>query len=119
MQLLADESVDYGIIKNLRILNFDVLSIADYSPGIDDKAVLEIAIKTNRLLITEDKDFGELVYRLKMYHKGILLIRMSDLSRSERLKVVPSTIKDFFTKLQNSFSVMTSNGLRIKKQRRE
>jgi predicted nuclease of predicted toxin-antitoxin system len=117
MQLIADESVDYGIIIKLRLIGFDVLSIADYSPGIDDKEVLQISFERNLLLITEDKDFGDLVYRLKMAHKGILLIRMNDISRIDRLKIVPVMIKDFFVDLENNFSVLTSNGLRVKKHR--
>jgi len=114
MRLLADESVDNGIIKNLRILGIEVLSISETSPGIDDTGVLKTAFENNLLLVTEDKDFGELAYRLKMKHKGILLIRMAEISREERLKVIPQMIKDYFDKLSDNFSVLTSSGLRIK-----
>ena len=115
MQLAADESVDNGIIQNLRFLGIEVFSIAEISPGIQDEKVLQFAYQKNLLLVTEDKDFGELVHRLKMNHKGILLIRMNDISRTERLKIVPLTIKDSFAKLENNFSVLMSNGLRIKR----
>lgn len=112
--MIADESVDNGIIRHLRLLGFEILPIAEYSPGIDDKSVLQIAYDKDLVLITEDKDFGELVYRLKMKHKGVLLIRMNDLSREERLKIIPSIINSFCSKLGNNFSVLSSNGLRIK-----
>jgi len=115
MQLAADESVDFGLIVNLRSIGFEVLSIAEFSPGIDDMQVMAITVDKNCLLITEDKDFGELVHRLKMEHNGILLIRMNEINREDRLKIIPSMIKEYFSKLKNNFSVLTSNGLRIRK----
>jgi predicted nuclease of predicted toxin-antitoxin system len=66
------------------------------------------------LLITEDKDFGELTYRLKLKHKGILLIRLSDIPRKERIKLATKTIEKHFDKLRNYFSVLTKIRLRIK-----
>jgi len=72
MTLVADESVDFGIVKLLRTENFSVLSISEKHSGITDFEVLEIAVKNDALLITEDKDFGELAFRLKYKHKGIL-----------------------------------------------
>ena len=81
MSVVADESVDSGIISELRQQGLKVLSVADDCPGISDIKVLEIAFNSNSLLITEDKDFGELAFRLKFEHKGIVLIRLSDLPR--------------------------------------
>ena len=74
MKLVADESVDFGIIKLLRENKIEVLSIAHQKKGISDIEVLNIANENKCLLITEDKDFGELTHRLKLKHYGILLI---------------------------------------------
>jgi predicted nuclease of predicted toxin-antitoxin system len=114
MDLVADESVDGGIIKNLQLVGFNILSIAESSPGISDIQVLNIAFEKGWLLITEDKDFCELVHRLKMNHSGILLIRMNDIPRVERLITITSTIAELHGKLQKSFSVLSSNGLKVK-----
>ena len=57
--LLFDESVDFRIVKGLRRSNYEVFSIMEDSPGIDDNGVLEYADKKNTVLITEDKDFGD------------------------------------------------------------
>jgi predicted nuclease of predicted toxin-antitoxin system len=65
MNIVADESVDFGIISLLRQKGIEVLSIAEKNFGIKDEEVLTIAVKNQSLLITEDKDFGELTYRLK------------------------------------------------------
>ena len=65
-------------------------------------------------LITEDKDFGELAFRLKFDHSGIVLIRLSEVSRKERIKIASNTIEKYFDKFKNNFSILTKNGLRIK-----
>ena len=114
MILLADESVDFGIVNSLRQNNIEVFFISEFSAGVNDTKVLNIANSKNCLLITEDKDFGELAYRLKLEHHGILLIRLSDLPRTERLIYATETIVKYYDELQNCFSVLTQRGLRIK-----
>ena len=61
MKIVADESDDYGIID-------EILAIEDLYKGSADEEVLSISLKESSILITEDKDFGELVYRLKKAH---------------------------------------------------
>jgi len=114
MTLVADESVDYGIISQLRQMEITVVSISEDSPGIRDTEVLKIAADRQCLLITEDKDFGELTYRLKLVNSGILLIRLSDITRKDRIKLVAETVEKNFEKLSRNFSVLNKNGLRIK-----
>jgi predicted nuclease of predicted toxin-antitoxin system len=114
MIAVADESVDFGIILLLRQKGISVLSIAEESYGIKDEEVLAIAVKNQCLLITEDKDFGELTYRLKLAHKGILLIRLSELSRIERIELAAQTVEKHFNDLYNNFSVIDKRGIRIK-----
>ncbi len=114
MEIVADESVDFGIVKLLRAEKLNILAISEEQSGITDSEVLEFAVKRNALLITEDKDFGELAFRLKFKHKGILLIRLSDLPRKERIKTAFEIIREHADKLINNFSVLNSQGLRIK-----
>jgi len=116
MNIIADASVDFGIIQELRADGFEVHSILESEPTADDSAILAKANALNYILITEDKDFGELTHRLKLPHKGILLIRLSSIRRVERIKISVATIQKHFDKLKNSFSVFTENGLRIKPQ---
>jgi len=114
MQIVADEGVDFGIITGLRKNGFNVYSIMENHGGINDPEVLKIANKYNCLLITEDKDFGELTYRLRHGHKGILLIRLADIPRHERILFIIETVKNHYSELCNKFSVLNKNGLRIK-----
>ena len=111
---VADESVDFGIILLLRQKGITVFSISEESFGITDQEVLNIAVKKKCLLITEDKDFGELTYRLKLEHKGILLLRLSDIPRIERIELVAKIIEKYFSELYNNFSVIVKRGIRIK-----
>jgi len=114
MKLVADESVDFGIIHRLRQMGIDVVSVSENSSGIKDSEVLKIAAEKQCLLVTEDKDFGELIYRLKLVHSGILLIRLNDIPRKERIEFVAEIIEKHFDKLQGNFSVLSKSGLRIK-----
>ena len=114
MNLIADESVDFGIIIRLRQMGIGVVSISEDSSGIKDTEVIKIANENQCLLITEDKDFGELTYRLKLVHWGILLIRLSEIARKERIELVSEIIEKHFDKLQHNFSVLSKSGLRIK-----
>ena len=119
MILVADESIDFGIIRSLRDSGVIVFSISEDSPVIKDTDVLNKAKEKQCLLITEDKDFGELTYRFKHYHYGILLIRLNDLSRYERIENVTEIITNHIDKLYNNFSVLSKNGLRIKTSHRK
>lgn len=65
MRFLADEGVDKPIVMHLRAAGFDVHYILETYQGAEDEKVLLIAAKEKRILITQDKDFGELVYPLK------------------------------------------------------
>ena len=116
MILIADECVDFGIVKILRQKGFNVVSILEEFQGITDKEVIEIAVKHKALLLTEDKDFGELTYRLNFSHFGIFLIRLIDMDRSERINLVVNTLETHFDKFENKFTVLNNNGIRIKPQ---
>ena len=116
MKIIGDESVDFAIIKKLRQENFEIISISESYSGISDFEVLEIARNNKCLLITEDKDFGELTYRLKLEHFGILLIRLNDLERNDRVNQATEIIINHFEALKMCFSVLNHTGLRIKKK---
>ena len=76
MNLIADEGVDKPIVDTLRQVGFDVLYVLETHRGADDDVVLSLANNSQRVLLTQYKDFGELVYRLKQAHFGVVLIRL-------------------------------------------
>ncbi len=114
MNILADESVDYRIISFLRKHSFNVIAIIDNDASIPDTEVLEKANEQNALLITEDKDFGELVFRLKIAHKGILLLRFLNIEIDIQNKKVLEALKIHERQLSNNFSTLTDSKLRIR-----
>lgn len=75
MTFLADECCDTGLVASLRADGYDVLYISERKPGLSDDNVLIDAYNEERILLTEDKDFGELVYRLKKPTRGIKVIK--------------------------------------------
>ena len=77
MRLLANENFPGLAITALRSHGHDVVWIREDSPGIDDRAVLSRATAEGRILITFDKDFGELVFRLGLdVPSGVILFRI-------------------------------------------
>ena len=72
MKFLADEGIDRSIVIGLRLLNFDVYYVIDKVRSLEDDVLLKIASDEKRILITKDKDFGELVYRLNKAHFGVI-----------------------------------------------
>lgn len=110
--IVADESVDFRIVTELRRLDLEVYAICEEQPAITDNVVLSIATEKNAVLITEDKDFGELVFRLKLPHKGILLIRIEDADL--KIAKVAAAISTYYKELQGKFSVINEKKLRIK-----
>ena len=80
MNLLIDESVDRQIVEELRRDGHNVAYVAEMDPGISDDAVLSVANNMTALLVTADKDFGELVFRRRQINAGVLLIRLAGLS---------------------------------------
>jgi predicted nuclease of predicted toxin-antitoxin system len=92
MNFLADESVDRQIVDRLRQENHRVGYVAEMAPGIPDDAVLDLANREGALLLTADKDFGELVFRQHLLAPGVVLIRLAGLSPTNKAAIVASAI---------------------------
>jgi predicted nuclease of predicted toxin-antitoxin system len=116
MKLLADEGVDKPIVDLLRASGFDVHYILETDRGIDDDQVLQIANEEDRVLVTQDKDFGEMVFRLRKVHLGIVLIRLGITISSEKAILVTQAFLDHREKLKSAFTVIQNNAIRIRKQ---
>ena len=63
MKLLANENIPLDSVRSLRSGGHDVVSISERSPGISDEDVIRIARAENRIIVTFDRDYGELVFR--------------------------------------------------------
>ena len=83
MRFLADESCDGAVVRAIREAGHDVTSLRDTMRGAPDRSVLEAALHERRLLLTEDKDFGELVFASGAPAVGVLLLRYPTLRARE------------------------------------
>jgi predicted nuclease of predicted toxin-antitoxin system len=115
MNLLADEGVDRAIVERLRHEGHDVLYVAELSPGITDEDVLRTANDRAALLMTADKDFGELVFRLNRVHAGIVLLRLAGLPAPAAADAVAEAVRAHADELRGSFSVISPGQVRIRR----
>lgn len=75
MRFLADECCDAAVIRALRNAGHDVLAMSESQSATVDHDLMERALEQRRILLTEDKDFGWLVYAGHMESPGVILIR--------------------------------------------
>ena len=115
MNFLADESVDRQIVDALREDDHAVLYVTEMIPGISDDEVLDKAEKGSAILITADKDFGELVFRQQRITKGVVLVRLAGLLPSKKADIVSTMIRKHLDAIQNAFSVISPNAIRIRR----
>jgi len=115
MNFIADEGVDKPIVDALRNAGFNVTYILETNPGADDDFILTLSYDQKRILITQDKDFGELVYRLKQAHYGVILIRLQGYAPGLKATVTTSLLLKHASELAGAFTVIQPNAIRIRK----
>jgi predicted nuclease of predicted toxin-antitoxin system len=86
LRFLVDESADARLATYLRSLGFDAATVAEhFRPGLSDDDVLAVARAEGRILVTDDKDFGELVVRHRHSHAGVILLRLGTTTLSAKI----------------------------------
>lgn len=113
MRFLADESCDFSVVRALRASGHDVVAVAEISPRVDDKVVMDLAIRERRILLTEDKDFGQLVYADRRASGGVLLLRFPAIARAALSKVVVKLVGEAGDRLIGRFVVVQPGRIRI------
>lgn len=114
MNIFADESVNQPIVTRLRVEGHSVLAVAELAPSISDDEVLSLANANHCLLLTADKDFGDLVFRLKQISHGVVLIRLKGLSLEAQSDLVANTFANHADELVGRFTVITPSNTRIR-----
>src|SRR5260370_36010113 len=74
MRFLADECCDFAAVRSLRAQGHDVLAVSEFQHSSVDQEVMELALKENRILLSEDKDFGRLEFAGRLDSPGVILI---------------------------------------------
>ena len=113
MRFLADESCDFTVVRALRAAGHDVLAVAEISPRSADHDVMALASQEQRILLTEDKDFGQLVYASAQPSGGVIFIRFPANARKALPKAVLNLIKESGAKMVGKFVVLRPGRVRI------
>jgi predicted nuclease of predicted toxin-antitoxin system len=113
MRFLADESCDFRVVRALRAAGHDVMAVVEAAPGAPDIAVIDLAVRERRIFVTEDRDFGQLVYASAKPTSGVILLRFPSTARA----ALPAMLVDFITKhgdnLAQRFVVLQPGRIRL------
>ena len=113
MRFLVDECTGTSVSDWLKSESHDVFSVFEEWRGASDDDILEKCKNENYILITSDKDFGEMVFRNQKVHSGVILIRCVPNIFSKRIEVLQKLLQNYSESLQNNFVVVTNEKVRI------
>ena len=113
MRFLVDECTGPAVARWFRKQGHDVFSVYEQARGMDDDDIVAKAYTEDRILVTNDKDFGEKVYRDMKPHKGIVLLRLDDERASIKIAVIRRLLENYANRLQGNFIVATERRVRI------
>ncbi len=113
MRFLVDECTGPAVARWLGEKGHDVFSIYDDARGSDDETVFQLALSENRILITNDKDFGEKVFREKRVHAGIVLLRLDDERAAAKIDILRELLANHADQLAGQFVVVTEKKIRF------
>jgi predicted nuclease of predicted toxin-antitoxin system len=115
IKILVDVGVSEKVESYLQKRGYDVKAVRSIGPRMKDSEIIKIAIAENRMLITMDKDFGELVYHCGQKHSGVLLLRMEDARGEEKKQAVSQILSEYGPAIKGAFCVYKDGRLRIRK----
>src|SRR2546425_1600295 len=105
MKLLVDVGVGVAVADWMAAAGHDILFVRDLDPRMADDEILALAVRDRRLVVTMDKDFGELVYHAGGAHCGVLLLRLEGATAAAKVAVVQEILRDHEDELPGRFSV--------------
>lgn len=113
MRFLVDECTGSIVASWLKHQNHEVFSIFDEARGMVDEQVIQKAISEQWILITNDKGFGERVYRDGQLHRGVILLRLEDESPSVKIQVLSQLLASYSESIPDAFIVATETQVRF------
>jgi predicted nuclease of predicted toxin-antitoxin system len=113
MRFLADESCDFRVVRALRAAGHDVTAVIEIAPGAEDVAVIEMAVREQRVFVTEDRDFGQLVYATAKLVSGVVLLRFPATARASLPAMVVDLVTKHGEKLAARFVVLEPGRIRF------
>lgn len=113
MRFLADESCDFGVVRRLRAEGHDVVAVSEFESRSVDRELIEMAYRERRILLTEDKDLGWLVFVAGEKNAGVVLIRYPAQARPSLAASISQLVAQFEPQLHGAFVVLRPGSVRI------
>ncbi len=114
MKFLIDENIGVSLTEFLRNKGYDVKSASELFPSRDDVTIIKIAHKEERIIITNDKDFGYLIFKAQLPPPSIILFRFKEEKPAEKINAIKEIINLPAEKIENHFIVASENKIRIR-----
>ena len=114
MKFLADAHISIEMVAMIRDLGNDCIDGAAIPPRMQDIDVLRMAANDARVVVTSDKDFGELVFVHGIACPGVVLIRVARADETDRVAYVRSVWPTVLSRLPGSFVTITISGIRAR-----
>ncbi len=116
MRFLVDECTGPAVAEWLRAQGHEVFSVYDSARGMDDNDIVQKAFEENWILITNDKDFGDQIYREHKSHHGVILLRLDNERVKNNIDVLKRLLNSYVDRLPDQFVVATEEKVRFAKQ---
>jgi predicted nuclease of predicted toxin-antitoxin system len=113
MRFLVDECTGSRVRSWLAEIGHEVLSIYDEARGLTDDEILTKAFAESWILITNDKDFGELVFRERRPHHGVVFLRLEDERSIAKISALKKLLENYADRIPNRFVVVTDSQVRF------
>lgn len=113
---MADESCAGPVIRALRTAGHEVIAIAEIAKGASDEAIMERAFSEGRVLISEDADFGELLYARGRPSAGVIFVKFDSRARRAKPGAVVEAVAKLGERLRNGFAVIEPGRVRVAKR---
>ena len=115
MRFLVDECTGPAVAAWLRRHDHDVFSVYEQARGLDDAQVIQMALDEGRILITNDKDFGEKVFRDRRPHRGVILLRLEDERAASKIAALSHLLRQYPERIQGAFVVVSEHRVKFAK----
>lgn len=115
LKFLVDVGVGKKVESWLIENGYDVSAFRDIDPKAKDVDILKIASSESRIVITMDKDFGELICYSGKAHAGALILRLAEARADEKIEVLKNILRDHSDQIENSLCVYQDGRLRIRR----
>jgi predicted nuclease of predicted toxin-antitoxin system len=113
MRFIVDECTGPVVARWLRQQQHEVFSVYEEARGLSDDAIIQKAFAENRIVVTNDKDFGDKVFRERWPHHGVILLRLEDERAPKKIEALSQLLTRYADRLTDQFVVVTETTIRF------